>query len=162
MSLLGAIGGVFVCARDCAKARKVDEVGNVFADATEMPRNPSAKWPRTFAPSSRVILRQIVLPMCATAPESLQLRYTGPLRTRGATCKPPLLRYRPRSVTFLVASAQTPGARFLTTDAFVESKRVKGKKSYQRKYQNQLNKGYIQQTTFRLDLPVCNEDKCFS
>ena len=30
MSLLGANGGAFICARDCAKARKVDEVGNVY------------------------------------------------------------------------------------------------------------------------------------
>ena len=35
MSLLGAIVGAFVCARDCAKAKRVGEVGNVFTDAKE-------------------------------------------------------------------------------------------------------------------------------
>ena len=61
MSLLGAIGGVFVCARDCAKARKVDGVGNVFTVAKEIhPKGcarSSAAWLSVFAPNGHTCMR---------------------------------------------------------------------------------------------------------
>ena len=52
-----------------------------------------------------------------------------------------------------MASSLTPAARFLTSGAYIGHKLPKRKEKYQIMYQNQLNKEYIQQTTFRLDLP---------
>ena len=69
----------------------------------------------------------------------------------------PFPQYRPPSEPSLVASALTPGARFLTTNALVGAKRPKGRILYQIIHQYQSYEGYIQQTTSRLDLPVSGE-----